>query len=331
MSAATGPVLITGAGLIGSQTARLLSARGQPCTLFDTRPPAAEIGALPGVRFVTGDLTDRAALEALFAATRFTGVVHTAAMLSNGLRADPVRGLEVNILGTTHLLQLAAAQGVRRFVQASSATVVYAGFDRAPAGPMTEDCALSLISQRPRSLYALSKLTCEHLALHWREAFGLSTVSLRFAAVLGGEAAVPSSVPGQLMNRLIAAARQGGTHALDDPLFLWDGEEEFVDLRDCARAMVSALDAPALAQGVYAIAGPSGHTLADVAACVAAQCGAFTLDVPPHAPVGFAGFPHPRPARSDQSAARRELGFTARHRLEDTLRHWWPQTERHAL
>lgn len=41
-------VLITGAGLIGAETARLLAARGQPCTLFDLRPPPQAVLSLPG-------------------------------------------------------------------------------------------------------------------------------------------------------------------------------------------------------------------------------------------------------------------------------------------
>ncbi|WP_165814376.1 NAD-dependent epimerase/dehydratase family protein [Pararhodobacter oceanensis] len=323
MTEAINPVLITGAGLIGCETARLLSARGQACVVFDHGTPKSDLSRLPGVSFQQGDITDMAALTALFEEGQFDAVIHTAAMLSNGLRADPVQGLNVNIIGTAQLLDLAARHGVRRFVQASSATVVYAGFSSFDASPIPEDCALSLVSQRPPSLYALTKVTCEHLALHWRATSGLSTVSLRFAAVLGGESDPPSSVPGHLMNRLIAAARAGGTHLLDDPLFYWDKEEEFVDLRDCARAMLCALDAPSPAQGVYFVAGPQGHTLEEFAAYVAARYGDFTLEVPTHSPVGFAGFPHPRPAQSSRIAAQRELGFTARHTLEDTLHHWW--------
>lgn len=315
-------VLITGAGLIGAETARLLAARGQPCTLFDLRPPPAAVLSLPGVRFVAGDLTDAAALSSLFG-RRFAAVLHTAAMLSTGLRADPVRGLEVNILGTARLLDLAARAGVPRFVQASSATVLYAGFDTLGPAPMPEDSALRLVSQRQGSLYAISKLAAEHLALLWREQTGMRTVSLRFAAVVGGDAAVPSSMPGRLLARLIAAARAGGAHLLDDPFLAWAGTEEFVDVRDCGRAMVAALDAPDQAQGVYAVAHPRGWTLDEVAAAVAARFGAFTLQLPEAPRTGFAGFRHVRPAPTDLSAAERDLGFRARHDLADTLAHWW--------
>lgn len=313
-------VLITGAGLIGQQCARLLSARGQACTLVDIRPPMPEVLTLPGVDYIAGDIL-RASLKDLL--RDVDGVLHTAAMLSTGLRADPLRGLEVNILGTARLLDAAHTAGVRRFVQASSATVVYAGFPVLGPDPIPEDAALGLVSHRPGSLYALTKQSCEHLALLWRDSYGLSTVSLRFAAVVGGDADLPTSVPGRLMSRLIAAARAGGEHVLNDPFLWWDGTEEFVDPRDCGRAMVAALDADDPAQGVYAIAHPTGWTLDAVAAEIASRFGAFALTIPDHRPSGFAGFPHLRPAPTDLSAAARELGFKAEHNLADTLEHWW--------
>jgi UDP-glucose 4-epimerase len=316
-------VLITGAGLIGAETARLLSARGQPCTLMDLRPPPAAILKLPGVRFEPGDVTNAAALARAFA--RPVGaVVHTAAMLSTAIRADPLRGLEVNIQGTARLLEAARRADVARVVQASSATVVYAGFDSLGPAPIPEDTPLRMLSQRPGSLYALTKLAAEQLALIWRADYGLPTVSLRFAAVVGGETGAPSSVPGRLIARLIAAARAGGRHRLDDPLLVWAGTEEFVDPRDCARAVLAALDAAEPAQGVYAVAHPRGWTLPALAQAVADRFGAFTLELPAPPVTGFAGFRHPRPAPTDLSAAARELGFTAAHDLTDSLAHWWP-------
>jgi UDP-glucose 4-epimerase len=313
-------ILITGAGLIGQQCARLLSARGQACRLLDIRPPSPPVLALPGVEFIEADILQAPLPDLLHGVD---GVLHTAAILSAGLRADPLRGLEVNIIGTARLLEAARMAGVRRLVQASSATVVYAGFPVLGPGPIPEDAALGLVSHRPGSLYALTKQSCEHLALLWRDLHGLSTVSLRFAAVVGGDADEPTSVPGRLMSRLVAAARAGGEHVLDDPFLWWDGAEEFIDPRDCGRAMIAALDARDPAQGVYGIAHPANWTLNAVAGEIASRFGAFTLTVPDHPASGFAGFPHVRPAPTDLSAAERELGFEAEHGLVDTLETWW--------
>lgn len=314
-------VLVTGAGLIGSETARLLAARGEEVVLIDIRPPHRP---LAGVRFEQADITDAARVEALLRAHGVERIVHTAALLSTALRADPVAGLRVNLIGTAVLLELCRKLGLKRMVCISSATVLYAGFGHLGPAPIPEDSALRLVSDRPGSLYALTKITGEHLALLYRDLHGVDAVSLRLAAVVGGNApGAGTSVPGRLFATLIAAARAGAPLRLEDPLLVWGGAEEFIDLRDCGRAAVAALDAPAPALGVYNIAHPGQWTLDAVIAEVARTHGPFTAEVLPPRTTGFAGFPHIRPAPSSLAAAETELGFTAAHDLGDTLRYWW--------
>ncbi len=318
-------VLVTGAGLIGSETARLLTARGDAVVLFDIRTPAD----LPaGVDFVAGDITDAAALDALIAERGIGSVVHTAAMLSTGMRADPLRGMAVNLLGTLALLEAARRQGLHRVVCISSTTVLYSGFATLGPDPIPEDAALGLVSQRPGSLYAISKLTGEQLALLYRDLYGVSTVSLRYGAVLGGRTDVPSSVPGRLFATLVAAAGSGQVLKLDDPLLVWAGPEEFIDVRDCAAAAVAALDAALPGLGVYNVTHPRQWRLNDVIAAVAEVHGPLQVEYDRTCRSGFAGFPHRRPAPSDISAAEAELGFTPAHDLRDSLRYWWPATSR---
>ncbi len=45
--------------------------------------------------------------------------------------------------------------------------------------PIPEDAALGVVSHRPGSLYALTRQSCEHLALLWRDLYELSTISFR--------------------------------------------------------------------------------------------------------------------------------------------------------
>ena len=205
----------------------------------------------------------------------------------------------------------------------SSTTVLYSGVAALGPGPIPEDAALRLVSDRPRSLYPMTKLTNEYMGHLFCDLHGVDHVALRFGAVLGGHAAEQTSVPGQLFDLLVGAARSGGTVTLDNPLFLWGGGEEFVDLRDCARAIRAALDADAPRQGVYNIAHPRQWTLGEIVSEVARQKGAFECVRPEEVETGFAGFPFQRPAPSDLSAAEAELGFVCRHDLTDTLDHWW--------
>jgi UDP-glucose 4-epimerase len=234
-----------------------------------------------------------------------------------------MQGLRVNLLGTAAVLEAARALALRRVVLCGSLTVLYPGFDAFGPDPIPEDAPMRLLSDRPGSLYGLTKLAGEQMGLIWRDRHGVDAVTLRFAAVLGDGPGPATSVPGRLFRRLVAAARSGDTCVLDDPLLVWDGPEEFVDARDCAAAVLAALDAESPAQGVYNIAHPRLWTLEDVAAAVARTVGPFRLVRAAGGGTGFAGFPHVRPAASSTDAARRELGFACRHDLTDSLRHWW--------
>lgn len=316
-------VLITGAGLIGCETARLLSARGDQVLLVDVRVPPSHVSDLPGVSFETLNVLEAEAVAGLVKGRRINRIVHTAAILSNGMRADPINGLHVNLMGTAHVLAAARQSGVQRVVTISSTTVLYSGYGSLPPEPIPEDAALHLVSDRPRSLYAMTKLANEFMGHLFRDLYGVSHVALRFAAVLGGHAKVQSSVPGQMFDLLVTAAKSGSPLVLDNPLYQWGGTEEFVDLRDCARAILAALDAEAPEQGVYNIAHPKLWTLEETVAEVARIHGSFGCHLPENLSTGFAGFPHQRPAGSSLSAAEVDLGFTCGHDLSDTLSYWW--------
>jgi len=316
-------VLITGAGLLGQEVAKRLSERGESLVLVDIRQPENFPEDLPGMRFVELDVTDAKSLFAIAHETGVNQIIHTAAVLSNGLRANPLLGLKVNLMGTANILELARTIQARRTVTISSATVVYSGFGAFDDTPIPEDASLRMLSDRPKSLYAATKVAGENLGMLYRDLYGVSHVSLRLAAVIGGDATAPSSVPGQLLATLVTAAKSGKHCALDNPLFHWGGTEEFVDLRDCADAVIAALDADDPKLGTYTIAHSKLWTLSDVVNSVERIFGEFTCDLPNGVTTGFAGFPFQRPAASDTSASEHELGFRCKHDLNDTLTYWF--------
>lgn len=313
-------VLVTGAGLIGQLTATLLSERGTKVVLADIRAP----GRAPpsGIAFETCDVTDATRIDVLIREHEVRKVVHTAAMLSTGIRQDPVRGIAVNVVGTAVVLEAARQHKLQRVVVASSTTVGYASFGRHDTSPIEEDVSLAAVSQRPASIYAMTKLADEHLALLYNDLYGVDTIVLRYGAVLGGDLEHPTSVPGRLLAVLDAAGRSGTPVVLDDPFLGWDGREEFVDARDCAAANVAALDAAAPIQRVCNIAPGTWHTLAEFVGAVREVHPALQVTLPAPTGKGFAGFPYMRPAPSSVAAAERELGFRCRHTLADTIRYW---------
>lgn len=313
-------VLVTGAGLIGCMVADHLAAQGKMVVLVDIRQPPE---LPPGAKFVTADVTDAAGIEKIIVDHGIDDIVHTAALLSTAMRANPARGLGVNLLGTVNLLEICRKHGLRRIVLVSSTTVLYSGFATLGPGPIPEDAALGLVSQRPGSLYAISKLTGEQLALLYRDLYGVDTISLRFGAVVGGRTEAPTSVPGRLFSTLVEAAQNGKEIQLDDPFLIWKGQEEFVDVRDCARAAVCALDVEKAPLGVYNIVHPRQWSLDEIVAAVAGIYGPFSVSYDRGVNTGFAGFPHARPAGSSIAAASDELGFHALHDLVDSLKYWW--------
>lgn len=319
--------LITGAGVIGCHTARLLAQRGEDVLLLDLQPATAAIASIvdsPRVRLVQGDVSDFEGLSQLIRREGVRRIVHTAAMLSTAIRAHPLRGIAVNIMGTANMLECGRVHGLERVVVASSTTVGYNAFGEFSGAAFPEDFALRSISHRPGSIYAATKVSAEHLALLYRDLYGLSTVALRYAAVISAWPGPGTSVPGRVLSALAGPAIHGAVSVIDDPFIVWRGGEEFIDARDCARANVAALDAAAPAQGVYNVGMGRLHSFDDFAQAVRGLYPDLRIDQRVEPAGGFAGFAHVRHAASDLAPAGRELDWRPAYSLADALAHFAP-------
>ncbi|HTG43958.1 MAG TPA: SDR family NAD(P)-dependent oxidoreductase [Verrucomicrobiae bacterium] len=181
--------LVTGgAGFIGSNVCERLLQDGHAVSAFDDlndfydprrkQQNLALLQAYPQFTFVQGDVRDRAALEALFSATRFDQVIHLAARA--GVRPsleDPVLYQEVNVVGTTHLLEVARSRQVKKVTIASSSSV----YGVNAKVPFSESDPIF----HPISPYAASKLACEALGHVYHHVYGLDIAMLRFFTVYG--------------------------------------------------------------------------------------------------------------------------------------------------
>ena len=128
-------VLVTGAaGFIGSSLVDRLLAEGREVVGYDSFDPyypeeqkyrnLASAMAQPGFELVRGDIRDVKTVEQVFEHGRFGGVVHLAALA--GVRPSlqrPADYADVNVNGTTVLLEAATRNGNPRFVFASSSSV----------------------------------------------------------------------------------------------------------------------------------------------------------------------------------------------------------------
>lgn len=179
-------IVVTGsAGFIGSHVVEALAARGEQVVGVDNFDPfydrawkernARDAGPHELVR---ADITDAAALRALFARVRPQGVIHLAAKA--GVRPsldDPVGYVRANVVGTAVVLQEAARAGCRRVLVASSSSV----YGDARKVPFAEDDPVD----QPISPYAASKRAAELLAHAHHVQTGMPVGVLRFFTVFG--------------------------------------------------------------------------------------------------------------------------------------------------
>jgi nucleoside-diphosphate-sugar epimerase len=231
--------LVTGgAGFIGSNIVRALSARGCPVRVLDnfsTGRPANLAGLDGDVKVIEGDIRDEKTLRRALKGVRF--VLHTAALPSVARSIkDPVSTNSVNICGTLKLLLAAHTAGVERFVFSSSSSV----YGDTPTLPKRED-----MMPMPRSPYALSKLAGEHYCRIFKELHRLQTFSLRYFNVFGPRQD-PKSQYAAAIPRFIASFKAG-----KPPTIYGDGGQtrDFTYVDNVVAANLRCCFAPAKAAG----------------------------------------------------------------------------------
>src|SRR5689334_19874360 len=130
-------ILITGgAGFLGAWIVRRLAPAGHDVRIFDLAEKCGLIAAIAGERAADscqwrgGDIAARE--EVRRAATDCDAIVHLAGVLTLACRADPIRGAEINLLGTLNVFEAARDHSISRIVYTSSAAVYGPNDGRAP-------------------------------------------------------------------------------------------------------------------------------------------------------------------------------------------------------
>jgi nucleoside-diphosphate-sugar epimerase len=181
--------LVTGAlGCIGAWTVRTLVREDVPVVAFDLAGDRRRLELLMApdeiekVTFVTGDITDLAAVEASLDAHRITNVIHLAALQVPFSRADPPLGALVNVVGTVNMLEAVKRRRDRigRLVYTSSIGM----FDAADTDPVDGRLHVDAIAH-PRTHYGVYKQANEGNAnVYWLDD-AVSSVGLRPMTVYG--------------------------------------------------------------------------------------------------------------------------------------------------
>jgi dihydroflavonol-4-reductase len=222
----TETVLVTGAtGLAGANICRLLIERGDKVRALarpsaDTQPLVAL-----GVQVISGDITD--ADDVLSAGTGADSAIHCAALLGGASQNLPDFEA-VNIQGTKHVLDVAAALGMRRVVAVSTGTFfdTTGGLEREDAPVMEEP------SSDP---YTTTKMAAFQDAMA-RATTGQDVVTTHPGAIFGPSPVASNALGRTSFNRvLLSALRQRITQYLTFPV-------SWVFAEDIAHGCILALD-----------------------------------------------------------------------------------------
>lgn len=335
-----------GAGFLGGHLGERLLRAGFAVRILDNFAPQVhgQVSSLPetlqrACEIERGDVTAVAELERALAGV--DAVVHLAATVGVGQSMYRIADYcWNNVQGTAQLLQamLRHRPGphggqVQRLVIASSMSVYGEGRYRCDecgpvavasrsraqleaqrwdptcprcAGTVRPEATDEAKAADPDSIYAITKLCQEQLALNFGRAYGLPTVALRFFNIYGPRQALSNPYTGVVAN--FAAQLLAGA-----PLTVYeDGEQkrDFVSVHDVSEACLAALTRDA--EGVYNVASGQCVSIRRLAEIIAQ-----TLQVPlTLAPPGRFRIGDIRHCTADITRARRDLGYQPRISLE---------------
>ena len=320
--------LVTGGtGYIGSHTCVALLERGHSVVIVDnlTNSEWSVLDRLQQlvkqkVDFYKVDVTDESALEKVFEAYPFHGVIHFAGYKSVGESLHkPLDYYQNNVMGTIVLLKCCLKYGVRRFVFSSSAAV-YGDYDK----PLTEDLPL----QPTTNPYGETKAICERILIDTVRAHPeLGVAILRYFNPVGahesgliGEA--PRGTPNNLMPYITQVAKgkldKLKIYGNDYPTVDGTGVRDYIHVMDLAEGHAAALEYLREGVHIYNLGTGQGTSVLQLVKTFERVNGVTIPYVivdrrPGDVAISYAGV----------SKAERELGWKAKRSLEDMCRDAW--------
>ncbi len=324
-------ILITGGvGYIGSHTVLTLLEKGESVVIVDDLSNSSlesleRVKRLTGVEplFYQGSILDRSLLRQIFTENSISDVIHFAGLKSVGESvAQPLSYYEVNVTGSLCLLDEMLKAGVHNFIFSSSATV----YGEPETIPLTEDCLVGGTTNP----YGTSKLMVEKMLADISLAYPtLNTTILRYFNPVGahpsGEIGEdPNGIPNNLMPYICQVAIGKRDHlsvfGSDYPTKDGTGVRDFIHVMDLAEGHVAALkqrhDGSNLR--IYNLGTGKGYSVLEL---LDAFKRVTTLDVPYVLTTRRSG--DIAECWSDPAKARKELGWEAKHDLDDMVRDAW--------
>ena len=302
-------ILVTGgAGFIGSHLMERLLAEGHAVInvdnfndYYDPNVKRRNIESLPqkaDYRLIEGEILDYAFLKDVFSRERINVVVHLAARA--GVRPsimEPRLYQEVNVAGTTNLLELSRQFGVEKFIFGSSSSV----YGENKKVPFSEDDPVD----HPISPYAASKKAGELICYTYHHLYSLPTTCLRFFTVYG-----PRQRPDMAIHKFTRNIRNGSEIAM-----FGDGtsRRDYTFVSDIIEGICRAIE-HCRGYHIYNLGESKTITLKELINLIAKCVGREPVirELPPQAgdvPITYA----------DISKARNEIGFQPKVGMEQGI------------
>jgi UDP-glucose 4-epimerase len=301
-------ILITGAGLIGTNAARHAVDAGHKVVLFDLAPNREYIQTVVGkdkTDVVAADMRDLPALLSALQHYNIDTLAHTAGLIGSRVQENSYTGATNNILGTINVLEASRLTKLQRVVYVSTFGV----YDR---GKIIDSVVKESHPIGGRNLYATTKVCSEHLVHAYAAMYHLDAVIIRPGGVFGRGFYVGGSTVGKVMRDLALSMIKGDAFTIDAATY---GPNEYVYGKDVGMALFLACKAENLKQRIYnagtgVVTGPEelARTVRELAPKIEVRVsGAGTADKSRNIPM-------------DISVSQAELGYAPKFPLKEALK-----------
>jgi nucleoside-diphosphate-sugar epimerase len=301
-------ILITGAGLIGSNAARHAVDGGHKVVLFDLSPNRDYIQKVVGkdkADIVAADMRDLPALLSALERFNVDTLVHTAGLIGARVQENSYTGATNNILGTINILEAARLRKLRRVVYVSTFGV----YER---GKIADNVVKETHPIGGHNLYATTKVCSEHLVHAYAAMYNLDTIIIRPGGVFGRGFYVGGSTVGMVIRDLALSIIKGEPITLDAKTY---GPNEYVYGKDVGLALFLACQAQNPKQRTYNAGTGVVHGVEQMAEVVKELAPKLEVKIN-----GTSAADRSRSIPMDISVSKAELGYAPKFPLKEALR-----------
>jgi len=323
-------VLVTGgAGYIGSHTCVELSEAGYDFVVYDNLSNSSQealrrVEEITGkaVKFVKGDIRDRAKLQETFDTYNIDAVIHFAGLKAVGESVEkPLKYYDNNICGTVALCEVMEANGCKSIVFSSSATV----YGDPHTTPIKEDFPLSATNPYGRSKLFIEEILRDLYVAdkNWK------VVLLRYFNPVGAHKSGhigedPNGIPNNLMPFIsqVAVGKREELSVFGDDYDTHDGTgvRDYIHVVDLAKGHAKALDKMKQMEGVLTVnlGTGKGYSVLDMVHAFEKASGKkVPYKIAPRRPGDIAK------CYADPSYAKEVLGWEAKRGVDEMCEDTW--------